>query len=476
MLAVPFPEVGGSVDEFRPFLNLSDDDDWALVQGWLLKGLSGRGSYPIAALWGEHGTSKSTRAKLMRALIDPHSVELRGQPRDAHELWIAAENAWILAYDNLSGIPGWLSDSFCQLSTGGGFAARELYSDTDESLLHARRPIILTGIGEVATRSDLLDRCITFDLPPIPPTQRRSEIEIWSNFEAARARILGALLDAVATALRRLPTINPPVLPRMADFTIWVSAAEPSFGLPEGTFAEIYMENQAVAHGLALEHSPITKPVRVLVERGGCQGTAETLLRVLNDIADDATRNQPGWPKNPWALSYRLRRLAPNFRATGIEIKFSRFKNHLRTRVITVTNSASTASSAPASAASAEPGSQFPGGIQVLPPSTVSGAEPVAPPTADATDPTDSEMADINEFLREVGAEAIKKGDLKTAVLAQRERIRLLQMLGKTNRANANVVHGLLSEETLRSLSDEQIDQLAQQEFINWRGPGGKSN
>ena len=33
---------------------------------------------------------------------------------------IAASNAWVIGYDNLSGLPADLSDALCSLATGGG--------------------------------------------------------------------------------------------------------------------------------------------------------------------------------------------------------------------------------------------------------------------------------------------------------------------------------------------------------------------
>ena len=73
---------------------------------------------------------------------------------------IAARNSWVLAFDNVSSVPDWLSDAFCRLSTGGGLATRMLYTDDDEILFDAQRPVLLTGIEEVATRGDLLDRSL----------------------------------------------------------------------------------------------------------------------------------------------------------------------------------------------------------------------------------------------------------------------------------------------------------------------------
>ena len=59
---------------------------------------------------------------------------------------IAANNGYLLACDNLSGLPVWLSDALCRLASGGSFAVRQLYSDDEEVLFQAPRPILLNGI------------------------------------------------------------------------------------------------------------------------------------------------------------------------------------------------------------------------------------------------------------------------------------------------------------------------------------------
>ena len=46
---------------------------------------------------------------------------------------------------------------------GGGFATRDIYSDDEAKIFSALWPVILNGIEEIATRSDLLDRCQTFN-------------------------------------------------------------------------------------------------------------------------------------------------------------------------------------------------------------------------------------------------------------------------------------------------------------------------
>src|SRR5262249_9225206 len=144
-----------------------------------------------------------------------------------------------------------LSDCLCRLVTGAGFATRELWSDDSERLFSAQRPILLNGIEDLGTRADLLDRCVNVHLPSIPDSERKSEAELWARFEAARPRILGALLHAVAVALGRLPSVRIDGLPRMADFTCWAVAAEPALGVPPGSFLAAYRANSADAVELA---------------------------------------------------------------------------------------------------------------------------------------------------------------------------------------------------------------------------------
>ena len=121
---------------------------------------------------------------------------------------IAANNGYLLAFDNLSGLPNWLSDALCRLATGGSFAVRQLYTDDEEVLFEAARPILLNGIEEVVSRPDLGDRAIFLTLAPIGEAQRRPESELWREFEIARPRILGALLDAVVHGLRAMGRVH----------------------------------------------------------------------------------------------------------------------------------------------------------------------------------------------------------------------------------------------------------------------------
>jgi len=142
MQPLPLPVRGGSVESLAPFVNLADENDFVLVVAWLLGALRAGGPYPVLALAGEQGSAKTTLSKLLRALIDPSVAPVRALPRDERELFIAASNGHILAFDNLSGLPPWLSDSLCRLTSGGAFSTRRLFT---EFCLRPPNPSCSTG-------------------------------------------------------------------------------------------------------------------------------------------------------------------------------------------------------------------------------------------------------------------------------------------------------------------------------------------
>jgi hypothetical protein len=321
MAALPVPMAGGkAASELKPFLNVANEY-LVLVLAWLVAAIRPRGPYPILYFIGEQGSAKSTTQKVLRRLIDPYKAELRTAPRDERDLQIAANNSHVIAIDNMSRLDPWLSDSLCRLATGGGLATRELYSDGEEVIFDAQRPILMNGIEEVATRGDFLERTILISLPSISERERRDEKTFWAAFHEAQPRILGGLLDAVSAALKREKSIRLPCKPRMADFYIWSVAAEAALGFEDGVFVRAYERNRSDAHELALEASVIVPYIRQLVqEHGQWIGTSGELLKELNRLAKDQDARQKSWPNSPRGLSGLLRRLAPNLRAGGVAI------------------------------------------------------------------------------------------------------------------------------------------------------------
>ena len=336
MLPLPLPTRGGSIDELAPFLNLPSRDDFVLVVAWLLAALRAGGPYPLLALSGEQGSAKTVLSKLLRALVDPSIAPVRALPREDRELFIAANNGHVLAFDNLASLPTWLSDTLCRLTSGGAFAVRQLYTDQDEVLFSAARPVILNGIEDVITRPDLADRAILLTLNPIAETQRRAEKTLWQDFELARPRILGALLDAAIQGLQSLPRVRLERLPRMADFALWAAACETA-AFAVGTFEAAYWLNRRAAIDDVIDADPVAACVRHLMSQTTeWTGSASELLNTGFENEKSASyRGRTNWPKNPRALAGRLRRAQTFLRALGIEIAFAR-EGRAGTRIITI--------------------------------------------------------------------------------------------------------------------------------------------
>jgi hypothetical protein len=316
------PVHGGSAEELGRFLNLGDEQGSRLILGWLVGALNPKGPYPVLVLHGEQGSGKTTTARGLRSLIDPHSTLLRAAPGNAQDLAIAARNNLVLAYDNLSDVKPWLSDSLSRMSTREGFATRKLYTDDEESFINVSRPVLLNGIApEMIHRPDLLDRALLVELPSIEG-QRRTEAEVCKELEEARPRILGALLDAVSMGLRRRGSVHLDHLPRMADFAYWAEACGPAFEWKQGEFAQAMLDLRGKLDEQALSLWPVYPALQTLLERDGTfQGTVGQLLEILI-----GPRLKPegaaDWPKTAKALGTELRRYAPNLHRDGIKVQF----------------------------------------------------------------------------------------------------------------------------------------------------------
>jgi hypothetical protein len=325
-LPLPVPIHDGSIELLRPFVNVLESE-FRLLVAWMAAALRPAGPYPILAIQGEQGSAKSTLARVVAQLIDPQAGALLAEPRSTQDLMVTAVNGWLLAYDNVSSVPGWLSDSLCRLASGGGFATRALYSDQERLVLHACRPVILNGIDDFVRKGDLIDRCVFLHLPAIEPTGRREEDEFWRAFHEAQPRILGGLLDAVAAGLRTLPTVHVAALPRMADFARFGEAVGRGLRWTEGEFLAAYAENRREATSSVIEASVLAGTIVKLAQRPfGAKERAQSASEMLHRLRQYAGSNARGalLPKTAAALESELRRLAPQLREHGVAVKFNR--------------------------------------------------------------------------------------------------------------------------------------------------------
>jgi hypothetical protein len=343
LLPLPVPATDGSIDLLRPFVNVTDKD-WPLLVTWLTAALRPVGPHPILVLYGEQGSAKTTLAKVLRLLIDPQDCPIYSDPKSTRDLMVTAVNGWLLSYDNLSMLPPWLSDSFCRLVSGGGFAARALYTNEERSVITAQRPVILNGIDEFVRRGDLIDRAVFLNLKTIPPARRRSEEEFWKAFEAEYSRIFGGVLDAVVGGLRELPTLQLAELPRMADYARWGEAVSRGLGWSPEVFLTTYLRNRRHASAPALEDSIVgSAMLQFASSLNGWSSQMSSLYHRLTQLVEqraayDVKYDSPAmarkklaaatarWPKQPCQFALELRRITPQLRLHGLSVETSRIR------------------------------------------------------------------------------------------------------------------------------------------------------
>jgi len=139
--------------------------------------------------------------------------------------------------------------------------------------------------------------------------------------------------------LRNYPQVALPEKPRMADFATWVTACE-ALILPEGKsaryFIGIYIENREEAVEIEIESSPIGAAIKAFMDTlvdAQWAGTAEVLLKALNEQVSENTRHERGWPRNGRALSGKIKRLATSLRSVGLQVRWNKVNGQ---RIITL--------------------------------------------------------------------------------------------------------------------------------------------
>jgi Domain of unknown function (DUF3854) len=310
LLPLPIPVTGGNLDELKELLNV-DGSSWTLIITFLLFCFCPDKTYPVLVLSAHRGSGKTAAAEIIKG--------------DTHKLAVAATRRHLMVYDNVSHISPDQSDDLCRIATGFGFSTRTLHTTDEETTFELTRPQIITAIDALVTRDDLADRVLMAQLPEIPAEKRLPQGELNAKVEAARPRILGALLTALSQTLAQ-PRPNPATLPRMADYALFAIASEKALGLKKGEFMKTFNESREQSRQIVIESSPVGEAIVRLMEKTSLvwKGTASELLNELEKHTDEATYRSRYFPKASNSLSRQLTRLAPDLKALGIEVGYFR--------------------------------------------------------------------------------------------------------------------------------------------------------
>lgn len=316
--ALPEPE-SGSLDELWDRLNVAEADR-PLIAAWLVAVFDPDMPHPVLGIFGEHGVAKTSGSKNCTLIIDPGPVPVRKPPRDAESWVTAGAGSWIVALDNLSTIPDWLSDSICRAVTGDGDVRRRLYTDGEHAVFSFRRCVIVNSIDLGAVRGDLSERMLPIELEPIAESRRMTEDELWQSWSEVHPRILGAVLDLAARVASVLPGISLSSKRRMADFARVVAAVDEILGT-DGLSHYLAKQNALATDSLSGDPFMVALGEQI---RATFTGTSSELLETIRA----PERLPKHWPASARSVTQHLRRHAPALRRSGWEVSDDGGANH----------------------------------------------------------------------------------------------------------------------------------------------------
>ena len=193
---------------------------------------------------------------MLKRILDPHSVVVQMLPTNVKDLAIISQSAHVQVFDNVRDLSHSLADALCVNATGGYLSNRKLYTDDAQSVLHLHGAVVLNSIHDFVSQPDLAQRCLLLQTVPLSGDDRRSEAQVFADFEADLPEIMRGLFDLIAQVFVHLPSAKVVHPERMIEFVRWLAAMEVVEGAPAGAFpGRLQRDGHARATGHAAEPS-----------------------------------------------------------------------------------------------------------------------------------------------------------------------------------------------------------------------------
>jgi hypothetical protein len=319
------PEKGGSIWELFDFINIKDEQDKLLLISFLVASLVPHINKPILAISGPAGSGKSECTRVLKTLMDPTTPASMPPIVSTGELDKLALTSAVMAFDNLSSMKDNVANHFCRLATGAGIRIRKLYKTNEYITFEAVRPIIVNGISQIITQSDLLNRAVPIELSPIE--KRITDDEYRESFSNARPRLLGAMFDLLAKAMSVHPTITRTDWPRMGSFARWGYAVCEALGgnYSGESFMNAYAKAEKVQHDEALHANPLALVLKwFMSDKDIWIGSSGELLVGMESNGAPSEiglyTKSSFWPDGPRSASISLRKNLNDFKEFGLMV------------------------------------------------------------------------------------------------------------------------------------------------------------
>jgi len=287
---------------------------------------------PIMFFDGEAGSMKTTTTASIKRIIDPNGINNEDNCNSIStrndDLIIQLNNRYVSAFDNVTKISQGMSDVLCRAITGSGNVKRELYTNSEETILNFRRKIILNGIVPSVDYPDLQDRMISYDRISLQNNQRLTDKEFQERFNRLLPLAIGQIFKIIQKSLIHYEEVKQDVKPktRLADFEIWGESISRELGYEPNSFLETFYEKQKQTSIESIDSQPLVETIlRLMDDRTEYENTMsncyKTLVAKATELDIDTKSQYVRFPKASNQVSKQLVTLKPILRKIGIVVE-----------------------------------------------------------------------------------------------------------------------------------------------------------
>lgn len=319
------PRKGGDYLKLMlPKLNMAHDDA-ILYAVFLIQAFSRNSSHFAAVISSSRGTGKSTLTKMTTELVAPTKTGAAIQPASEDDLKTMLANTYVAAFDNTATLSTAFSNILCAAITGSKAAKRKLYTNSDQVVLNLHNLVLLNGVDIVPFKSDLAERALYFELLQIKDSERRTDAEIWEEFNRDKPLILGAIFKTLSKAMAILPTVEIKKLHRMADAHKEMMAIALALGIEQAEFQRILDANQKKLQDAYAASNPFVDFVLTYLQLHS--NVDAPAAKLYQSMVDSIVGDRGFFPKTPSMLSRRLNEEKDALLLAGYQFEKAKMKD-----------------------------------------------------------------------------------------------------------------------------------------------------
>lgn len=291
---------------------------------------------PIMVFDGAAGSMKTTTTAAIKRIVDPSGYETEdnctSMAAQNDDLVLQLYNRYLSAFDNVTRINQETSNVLCRAVTGSSNGRRELYTNSDETLLNFRRKIVLNGIVLNPDFPDLQDRMIVYDRIPLENNERLTEQEFQKKFKALLPSVLWQIFAVIQRSFAQYESVKNQIRPttRLADFEIWGETISRSMDYEPNSFLEKYFEKQRRTSIAVKDLHPIVAAIETLID--GKEEYENTVARCYSELSRIAyesgvmvSSQYARFPKAPQRLKEEIIKVKPILEKLGIAVYFEHY-------------------------------------------------------------------------------------------------------------------------------------------------------